>query len=216
MVAVFRRQPVREGRQEPVKFGQTAGRFGGLFGRAVVAGAGDEFEKLVDVMVQLQDGFVFIDGGHEFGDGEGFGGEALLYFVCEPHLTEVVFAARTAFEYVLALFGDEHHFGRAAVAAGERSEAEDYADVVMAEDANELLGGKLCAASGHKFPDCYFFPMQVGEDIVIVYLNAISMIIIRRNTAAAALRISTAIRYWAMASSPICFPSVAMASPSSS
>jgi len=50
----------------------------------------------------------------------------------------------------LALLGDDDHFGRTAVAAGQGPGLMNDADIVMAEDAYQLLGRKMCAASGHK------------------------------------------------------------------
>ena len=64
----------------------------------------------------------------------------LLNIVCECHLVQVVLALRAAFEQEFAPVGNEDHFGDAAIAAGQRFDAVDYTDVVMAEDANELLG----------------------------------------------------------------------------
>jgi len=46
-----------------------------------------------------------------------------------------------------AALGDDDHFGRAAVAAGQGLELVDDTNAVTAEDANELLGRKMDAAS---------------------------------------------------------------------
>ncbi|MHC4508208.1 MAG: hypothetical protein ACYTAO_04505 [Planctomycetota bacterium] len=71
----------------------------------------------------------------------------------ESDAVEIVFAARTAFEQELALLGDDDHFRRTAIAAGERLDLNDDADVVMAEDASKLLGREMCTASGHRLID---------------------------------------------------------------
>jgi len=59
-------------------------------------------------------------------------------------------AAGATFQEELALVGYDDHFWGTAVAAGQGLELVDDADVVMAEDAYQLLGRKMCAASGHK------------------------------------------------------------------
>ena len=118
--------------------------------RAVVARAGDEFEKLVDVVVQLEDCVVVAAGGQQGRDGEGLLGEMGLDGVGEGDAVEVVLAARAALEQELALVGYDDHFWGTAVAAGQRLDLVDDADVVMAEDAYQLFGRKMCSASGHK------------------------------------------------------------------
>ena len=70
--------------------------------------------------------------------------------VGEGDAVEVVLAAGAALQQELALLGDDDHFGRAAVAAGQGLDLMNDADVVMAEDSYKLLGRKMCAASGHK------------------------------------------------------------------
>jgi hypothetical protein len=60
--------------------------------------------------------------------------------VGEGDAVEVVLAAGAALQEELALLGDDYHFWRAAVAAGQGFYLMNDADVVMAEDANELLG----------------------------------------------------------------------------
>jgi len=119
-------------------------------GRAVVAGAGDEFEELVNVAVQLQDCVGVAASGDQTGYGEGASGQVDLDGVGEGDAVEVVLAAGAALEQELALLGDDNHFWGTAVAAGEGFDLMNDADVVMAEDANQFLGRKMCAASGHK------------------------------------------------------------------
>jgi len=70
-------------------------------------------------MVELEGGFVIIAGGQQGGDGEGVFGQVLLDFMGECHSGQVVFAARAAFEQELSLFGDEDHFWRATISAGQ-------------------------------------------------------------------------------------------------
>ena len=55
-----------------------------------------------------------------------------------------------ALEQELALVGDDDYFGSTAIAAGQGLYLVNDADVVMAEDANQLFGRKMCSASGHK------------------------------------------------------------------
>ncbi len=119
-------------------------------GRAVVTGTGDEFEELVDVAVHLQDCIVVAARGDKGGNGEGLAVKMGLDGVGEGDAVEVVLAAGATLEEELALLGYDDHFGRAAVAAGQGLGLMNDADVVMAEDANQLLGRKMCAASGHK------------------------------------------------------------------
>ncbi len=120
------------------------------FGRAVVTSAGDEFEELVDVAVQLQDCVAVAARGEQTRNGEGPGGQVGLDSVGEGDAVEIVLAAGAALQEELALLGDDYHFGGAAVAAGQGLDLMNDADVVMAEDSNQLLGRKMCAASGHK------------------------------------------------------------------
>lgn len=100
--------------------------------------------------VKLQDCVVVAAGGDQARDGEGPGGQVCLDGVGEGDAGQVVLAVGTALQEELALLGDDDHFGRAAVAAGQGFYLVNDADVVMAEDANQLLGRKICAASGHK------------------------------------------------------------------
>jgi hypothetical protein len=60
--------------------------------------------------------------------------------VCECHPVEVIFAFRPTFKKEFTLLGHNRHFRRTHVAAGQRLYLKDYADVVMAEDPNKLLG----------------------------------------------------------------------------
>ena len=133
-----------------VEFGQLQAGVDCGLRRAVVARAGDEFEKLVDVVVQLEDCVVVAAGGQQGRDGEGLLGEVGLDGVGEGDAVEVVLASRAALEQELALVGDDDHFWGAAVAAGQRLDLVNDADVVMAEDAYQLFGRKMCSASGHK------------------------------------------------------------------
>ena len=55
-----------------------------------------------------------------------------------------------ALQQELALVGDDDHFWCTAIAAGQGLYLVDDADVVMAEDAYQLFGRKMCSASGHK------------------------------------------------------------------
>jgi len=136
--------------QVVVKVGQLPAGVDCRSGRAVVTGAGDEFEELVDVAVKLQDCIAVAARGEQSRDGEGPGGQVGLDGVGEGDAVEVVLAAGAALQEELALLGDDYHFGRAAVTAGQGLDLMNDADVVMAEDANQLLGRKICAASGHK------------------------------------------------------------------
>lgn len=133
-----------------VEVGQLPAGIDCRFGRTVVAGAGDEFEELVNVAVKLQDCIAVAARGEQTRDGEGPGGQVGLDGVGEGNAVEVVLAAGAAFQQELALLGDDDHFRRAAIAAGQGFDLLNHADVVMAEDANQLLGRKMCAASGHK------------------------------------------------------------------
>ena len=119
-------------------------------GRAVVTGAGDEFEELVNVAVKLQDCAAVAAHGEQSRDGEGPGGQVGLDGVGEGDAVEVVLAAGATLQEELALLGDDDHFGGTEIAAGQGFGLMNDADVVMAEDANQLLGRKMCAASGHK------------------------------------------------------------------
>ena len=136
--------------QVVVKVGQLPAGVDCRSGRAVVTGAGDEFEELVDVAVKLQDCAAVAARGEQSRDGEGASGQVGLDGVGEGDAVEVVLAAGAALQEELALLGDDYHFGRAAVTAGQGLDLMNDADVVMAEDANQLLGRKICAASGHK------------------------------------------------------------------
>ena len=133
-----------------VKVGQLPAGIGCRFGRAVVTGAGDEFEELVYVAVHLQDCIVFAASGEQTRDGEGLLGQVHLDGMGEGDAVEVVLAAGAALQEKLALLGDDYHFGRTAVAAGQGLYPMNDADVVMAEDSYQLLGRKMCATSGHK------------------------------------------------------------------
>jgi len=133
-----------------VEVGQLPAGIDCRFGRAVVSGAGDEFEELVNVAVKLQDCVAVAARGEQTRDGEGPGGKVGLDGVGEGDAVQVVLAAGTAFQEEFALLGDDDHFRSAEVAAGQGFDLLNHADVVMAEDANQLLGRKMCAASGHK------------------------------------------------------------------
>ena len=136
--------------QVAVKVGQLPAGIGCRFGRAVVTSAGDEFEKLVDVAVKLQDCIVVAASGEQTRDGKGLSGQMCLDGVGEGDAVEVVLAAGATLQEELALLGNDDHFGRAAVAAGQGLDLMNDADVVMAEDPYQLLGRKMCTASGHK------------------------------------------------------------------
>ncbi len=136
--------------EAPVKVGQLPAGIGCRFGRAVVTSAGDEFEELVDVIVELQDCIVLAASGEQSRNGESLPGQVCLDGVGEGDAIEVVLAAGAAFQEEFALLGDDYHFGRATIAAGQGLDLMNDADVVMAEDANQLLGRKMCTTSGHK------------------------------------------------------------------
>lgn len=177
-----------------VENGQLPAGIGCRFGRAVVTGAGDEFEELVDVAVQLQDCIAVAARGDQTRDGEGFGGQVGLDGVGEGDAVEVVLAAGAALQEEFALLGYDYHFRREAVAAGQGLYTMNDADVVMAEDSYQLLGRKMCAASRHKLMISYSIPSFCGDDNILDYLSRRSRRMTRKNAAVTALKTNTAIR----------------------
>jgi hypothetical protein len=80
--------------------------------------------------------------------------------VREGDAVEIVLAAGAALEQELAPLGYDDHFGRAAVAPGERLYREDYADIVMAQDSDKFFRSEMCAASRH----CRLLEHQEQDD----------------------------------------------------
>jgi len=140
MVTVYRRPVVRVVGQQPVKPGKLPGGFGCLFGRAVVAYAGDELEQLVNVMVEPEGGIVRIADGKQGSHRKIVFGQIFLNVVGECHFQHVVFAVGATLEEEFSLFGDDNHFWCAAISARQGPEPMDYPYIVMTEDANKLLG----------------------------------------------------------------------------
>ena len=68
-----------------------------------------------------------------------------------------------ALQQELALVGDDDHFWCTAIAAGQGLYLVDDADVVMAEDAYQLFGRKMCSASGHKLLTIDYCLLTIGN-----------------------------------------------------
>jgi hypothetical protein len=88
-------------------------------------------------------------GGHKGRNGKALVGQVALGGMREGHTVEIVLSFGTAFEQELALLGYDDHFGRAAITTGKRFYPKDYANVVVTENPNKLLGTEMRAASGH-------------------------------------------------------------------
>ncbi len=67
-------------------------------------------------------------------------------------MIKVVLASGPAFEQEFAFFGYNDHFRSASVTRRQWRNLVDYANIIMAEDLSQLLGGKMCAAPWHKAP----------------------------------------------------------------
>src|SRR5690606_30673503 len=119
---------------------------------AVVAGALDVLEELVDAALPLQHRVVVFLGADEVGEGELLLGEVELEGVAEGDLEGVVLAAGAAFEEEHAPVGADEELGGLAGAAGELLDLVEGADVVVGEDDGELVGGEsgpaACAGGG--------------------------------------------------------------------
>ena len=125
-----------------------AGLAGGL-GRAVVPRAGHESEELVDVIVQAQGRGLFVRRRQQGRDGKRPARQMLLDRMGEGDPLEVVPAPGPAFQQEDALIGRDNHLRGPAVPRRQRLDPVHDPDVVMAQDANQLLRRKIGSTSGH-------------------------------------------------------------------
>ena len=124
-------------------FSGVAGGFEGI----VVGGSADVFEEFVDMVVVLDHGVVVFAGADEVGEGELLGGEEVLEGVGEGDFEGVVFAFGAAFEEEVAALGGDEEFGGFAGAARVVLDGGDVADVEMAEDDGQFVGGEFFAVA---------------------------------------------------------------------
>jgi hypothetical protein len=132
---------------EGVVAGKDAAGVEGGFEGVVVGVAVEVFEKFVDVAVVLDHGVVVFAGADEVGEGEVFGGEEVLEGVGEGDFEGVVFALGAAFEEELAALAGDEEFGGLAGAARVVLDGGDVADVEMAEDDGQFVGGEFFAVA---------------------------------------------------------------------
>ena len=99
-----------------VEFCQMQAGIDSGLGSAVVANACNELEELINVIVELQEGVLFVTGAQKTCEGEIFVGEVGLDGVRKGCSVEVVFAPRAALEEEFPFFSCNCHFRRTPAA----------------------------------------------------------------------------------------------------
>ena len=117
--------------------------------RAVVAGALDEVEELVDMPVQVQQGAALGARLQQLRHGKGLGRQVPLHDVGELDAGRLVRPVRAAFEQKGPPVGLDHHLGRPPVPRLQRPDPVDDPDIVVAQNPNQLFRRKMRTTPDH-------------------------------------------------------------------